>query len=119
WRPRDHNKRHVAIGEMNGSSVKMIGEVGAAAATLLPSRSEHEVIDDQLALIAEQLGEALLALARVEDIWLVHLDPRQSATLSAQPVACADIQLSGKPSNSGLSIGNMPAMGLPSTVAHQ
>src|SRR5215469_3389361 len=75
----------------------MIGEVGAALATLLPSRTEHEVIDDELALIGKQLGEGLLAVARVEDIRLVHLDPRQSTTLSAQPVACAgELLLSGE-----------------------
>src|SRR5262249_62141825 len=44
WRPRDHNKRHVAIGEMNGLTIS--GEPGAARATLLPSMGKHAVTDD-------------------------------------------------------------------------
>jgi hypothetical protein len=39
------------------------------------------MIDDELALAAEQLGERLFALRRVEDIRLLNLDPRQGATL--------------------------------------
>src|SRR4029079_4366210 len=46
------------------------------------------MIDDELALAGEQLGESLCSLRRVEDIWLLHLHPGQSTTLGAQRVAC-------------------------------
>src|SRR6185437_8502827 len=41
------------------------------------------MIDDELALAGEQLGESLCSLRRVEDIWLLHLHPGQSTTLGA------------------------------------
>jgi hypothetical protein len=56
---------------------------------LLPSRTEHEVIDDELALAAEQVGERLLAARSVENIILFDFFPRQLAALLAQRVAGA------------------------------
>ena len=66
----------------------MIGEIRAARAAFLPARAKHEMVHDELALPIEELGERLLAARRVENVRLVHLDPRQLATLGAQLVAC-------------------------------
>jgi hypothetical protein len=43
---------------------------------------QHVVLDDELAAPGEQIGEAQLALGRVEDIFLGHLHPRQFAPCS-------------------------------------
>src|SRR6266511_4854098 len=65
----------------------MIGPERAALATLLPSWSEHEMHDDQLAASIEEVGERLLAVRPVEAIPLLHPDPGQLAALPAQLIA--------------------------------
>ena len=66
----------IALRQMNGGAVEMVGQERAARAALLPARTEHEVIDDQLAAAVEQVGQRLLATGSVEHIGLVDLDPR-------------------------------------------
>src|SRR6187431_1982554 len=46
------------------------------------------MIDDELALTAEQFGESLCSVRGAEDIWLLHLHPGQGTTLGAHRVAC-------------------------------
>src|ERR1051325_10918160 len=56
-------------------------------ATFLPARSEHEVVNNELALAAEQIGERHLARRPVENVFLFDFEPRQLATLEIQGVA--------------------------------
>ena len=72
---------------MHGGAVEMIGEERAARAAFLPAGTEHEVIDEQLAAAAEQVGERLLAAGPVEHVALVDLNPGQFAALPAELVA--------------------------------
>ena len=65
----------------------MIGPKRAMGATFLPVRPEHEMIDEELALAAEQIGECHLAGQPVENVLLFDFDPRQLATLKVQFVA--------------------------------
>jgi hypothetical protein len=88
-RPRNRHQRHVPGIQVHDVAVEIVGRPGAARATLLPLRPEHEVIDDQLAAAVEEVGESLLALRPVEVIGLVDLDPGQLAPLGAQAVAQA------------------------------
>src|ERR1700674_3698152 len=67
----------------------VVGAERAADATLLPTRAEHEMIDDQLATPVEQVGERVPAVKSVEDIFLLDLDPGQRPPLGAQLVAPA------------------------------
>lgn len=83
----NHGERDVAIGEVNEAAAEMIGQVGAAGATLLPCRTEHEVIDDQLAAAGEKVGEGLLAGGAVEYILFFDFFPGQLAALLAQFIA--------------------------------
>jgi hypothetical protein len=46
-----------------------------------------KMIDDQLAAPFKQLREGLLALGRIEDIFLLNLDPRQRAPLGGDEIA--------------------------------
>ena len=45
------------------------------------------MIDEELAVIAEEIGERLFAFGRIEDIGLVELDPRELVPFGAQLVA--------------------------------
>src|SRR5262245_33033929 len=81
----------------------MIGEQRAARATLLPSRTEHEVVHDQLALAAKKGRQGFLSARGVEDVFLLHLDPGQLAALCAErvPLAC-EVLLLGQQILAGL-----------------
>jgi len=56
-RARDHDEGHVALRKMDHPAVEMIGQERTARAAFFPVGAEHEVIDDQLALAAEQIGQ--------------------------------------------------------------
>jgi hypothetical protein len=75
------------VREVPVRAVDEVGQERAARATLLPSGTEHEVVDQQLAAPAEQVGEALLAVRPVEDVLLLDLDPGQLTALRAQLIA--------------------------------
>src|SRR5262249_17796313 len=65
----------------------MVGEKRAAWAAGLPAWAQHEMIDDQLTLAAEQFGKRLLALRRIENVVLLHFLPGQFAALAAERIA--------------------------------
>src|SRR2546426_6668407 len=73
--------------EVHEGAVDMIGQERAAPAALLPPRTEHEMIDDQLAASLEEVSERLLALRPVEHIRFFDLDPGQVAPLGTQLIA--------------------------------
>jgi len=73
--------RQVPVG-----AVEMVGQVGAAFATFLPSRSQHKVINDQLVAILEQVGERFLAVRPFEPIFLVDPDYRELPPRGAERV---------------------------------
>src|SRR6266403_1451604 len=68
-------------------AVAVVGHEGAARATLLPPRGEHEVLHQQLAATSEQFGERAPALGRVENVVLIDAHPRQRAALASDLVA--------------------------------
>ena len=86
---RHDDERHVALREVDDGTVKMIGQERAARAAGFPVGAEHEVIDDQLALAAEQVGQGFLAARPVEHVSLVDFHPGQLAPLFAQRIARA------------------------------
>jgi len=61
-RTRHDHKGDVALREVGDHAVKMIGEQRTARAALLPIRTEHEMVDHQLAIFAEKLGQLSLPL---------------------------------------------------------
>src|SRR5665213_195181 len=85
WPAAHHHKMGVAFIEL-GKIAQRASEPGAAGATLLPVRAEHEVIDDELALASEEIEQALLALRRVELIILLDLHHRQAASSGGHAV---------------------------------
>jgi hypothetical protein len=45
---------HIAIGEVSDATLHVVAHHGATGAAFLPSRAEHEVVNDQLAAIANR-----------------------------------------------------------------
>src|SRR2546430_2537700 len=74
----------------------MVGEKRAALAPLFPARTEHEVIDDQLAAAAEKVRERLAAFRAFEHIVLLHSYPRQLAPLTAELIALPSVRFFGR-----------------------
>ena len=73
--------------QMPVRAVEMIGQIGAAFATLLPAWTEHEVIDDQLTASVKEIGQRLFAVGTVKDVLFVDLDHWQLATRGAKCVS--------------------------------
>src|SRR2546430_1146490 len=70
-------------------AVKMIGQIGAAFATLFPARTEHEMINNQLAAALEQISQRLFSVWAIKHIFLLDLDYREFAPSGTKRVALA------------------------------
>src|SRR5437764_3057383 len=68
-------------------AVKMVSQIRAAFATLFPARAEHEVIDDQLTMTLEQIGQRLFSVRSFEGILLLDLDHRELAPRRTKRIA--------------------------------
>src|ERR1700731_4202491 len=66
--------------QMPVGAVEVIGQIGAALATLVPIWTEHEMINDQLTAPVEEIGQGFLAIRSVKNVVLVDLDHWQVAT---------------------------------------
>src|SRR5262245_41804632 len=86
-RPRDHDHCDVSCIQVHDRPIDMIHQKRATRTALLPGRSEHEVVDDQLATSVKQFSELHVALRRVECVLLLDLDPGQLTPLPADFVA--------------------------------
>src|SRR5437588_6486585 len=69
---------------MRGDAVEVVGPEGAAAAADLPVRTVHEVVDDELAALAEEIREHFPAILALEDVFLLDPLPRQVPALPAE-----------------------------------
>src|SRR6202790_1846592 len=72
---------------MHEGAVSMIHIERATRAALLPLRTEHEVVDDELTSAIEKIRECDLAIRAVEHVILVDLYPWQLTPLPAQLIA--------------------------------
>src|SRR5438034_59753 len=88
-RTRNDNQSYVAMREVPVRPVKMISQIGAAFATLFPARTEHEMINNQLAAALEQIGQSLFSLWAIKDILLLDLGHREFAPRRTKRVALA------------------------------
>ena len=84
---RNHRERRIPLRHVDPRSVEMVGEERAARTSFFPSRTQHEVIDDQLAAAVEQVGQRYFAVRAVEDVLLLYPLPRHLAALTAQLIA--------------------------------
>src|SRR6516164_3983831 len=83
-RARNYRKRNVALCEVNSHAIEIVGEERAARASFFPSRTEHEVIHNELAATVEQVVQRYLSLRAIEDVVLLDLLPRKFAALAAE-----------------------------------
>src|SRR5262245_15721799 len=88
-RPRHDDKRYVALRQLNDRTVEKLGEKRTVLTAGFATRTQHGVIDDQLAFAAEQIGERLFAGWGIEDVVLVYFLPRQFAAFAGGRVAGA------------------------------
>src|SRR5713226_8428703 len=86
-RSRNNRQSDIPRRKVHHAAANMVGNVGTAWAAFLPFRPEHEVINDQLTLAAEEVDERLLSARPVENILLLYSFPRQFTALSAQFIA--------------------------------
>src|SRR5580692_7965892 len=82
-RTRHCGKRNIMMLKVLTGPIDVIAQKRATATTLLPPRSEHEVIDDELAASLEQIRERHLPVRPFEEIGLVDLHPGQLTSLPA------------------------------------
>jgi hypothetical protein len=78
----------------------MIGDQGAARTSGVlvvdaVAEAEHEVVDEQLRAAVEEVGEALRAGFRVEDVLLLDRHPGQLPPPARQLVALSHVLLLG------------------------
>ena len=69
-----------------GRVADVVGQERAGLAAFFPVRVEHEVVDQQLAVISEQVQQAGLTVPALEHVLLVYLGHRQPAPLGVQRV---------------------------------
>src|SRR5581483_9559286 len=77
WRARDGDEGNVAMREMHGHAVDVVGHVRAARAALFRARRQHEVLDQELPAAVEQIAERLPAVRPVEGVLFVDTNPGQ------------------------------------------
>src|SRR5262249_23020456 len=70
-------------------AVDVVAQERATIAALAKIPAPHEVIDDELAVLAEQIGECLLAGWRVEHVLIVDFHPRQRAPFGSDEIVHA------------------------------
>mmetsp|Transcript_22696 Transcript_22696/g.69768 ORF Transcript_22696/g.69768 Transcript_22696/m.69768 type:complete len:308 (+) Transcript_22696:57-980(+) len=74
---RGDDEGHVARGEVRRTAVVHIGQIAAALAALVPVLAEHEMNDDQLRLVSEEvLQRHLRAVLLLKRVLLLDLHPR-------------------------------------------
>src|SRR5690606_34564014 len=81
-----HCQHQVAVLEVLACGVEVVAQEGAAAAAFRPAGTKHEVIYDQLASSAEEVGEGHFSVRSFEDVFLVDLHPWELAALGGQTV---------------------------------
>src|SRR5580700_4417319 len=83
---RDGDEDDVTLCQVHGRAVGVVGHIGAILAALLPARSEHEVLHQQLAVAVEQIGQRAPAHRRVERVGLVDPHAGQRPALACDLV---------------------------------
>src|SRR5579862_1617278 len=73
--------------EVNDHAVDVVRLERAADARVLPTRAQHEMLDDELAAPGKQIAECLAAVWTFEHVFLVEPDPGEAAPFLAQLVA--------------------------------
>ena len=73
--------------QVDDGRIVEVREERTRLAALVPFWVEHEVVDDQLALSVEEIGQGLLAIRALEGVGLLDTLSRQLLTQLGQLVA--------------------------------
>src|SRR5215469_3018891 len=105
-RAGDRGEGDVAGAQVDGGAVEAVGPERAVRAAGVPLGREHEVVDDELAAAAEQVGQGQLPVRPVEDVVLGDFLPGQVAALPGQRLAlAAELFLPGQKGLTGFGPG--------------
>lgn len=83
----NRHHRDVVVSQVQVGAVDVVGQERTTGAARVPAFGEHEVIDDQLAVVAEQVDQFQIAVWALEAVVLVDLHPGQGAAFGAEFVA--------------------------------
>src|SRR5207248_3389277 len=86
-RARDRRERDAPRPEMRQAPLEVVRDERAALARGLPRWIEHEVVDDELRMLAEEIAQADPTFGRVERVVLLDARHRQRAPLGGELVA--------------------------------
>jgi hypothetical protein len=86
-RARHNGVREIVVLEVHEHAFDMVNLKGATHALRDLAGSHHEMLDKELAAAVEQVGQRHLALWCVEDVLLLHPDPRELPPLPIDLVA--------------------------------
>jgi len=85
----DGHQRYIVVGQVLVGAIEVVGDERAAFAAFLPTFGKHEVVDQQLAVVAKQIGQAQRAIGAMKLIGLVDFNPGQRPAFGAELVALA------------------------------
>ena len=83
------HQRHIVVGQVLIGAIEVVREERAALAAIFPAGAEHEVVDQQLAVLAKQVRQAQRAIGALKLIGLVDFYPGQRPAFGAELVALA------------------------------
>jgi hypothetical protein len=87
WRAGDDHERRVARSEMDDAPGSVVHEVRAGRTPFSPQGLEHEVVDEELPMAAEELAQRDRTTRLSKTYSLIDLHHRQTAAFVAQRVA--------------------------------
>src|ERR1700733_8526780 len=82
--PRDRNDPHVMMLQMPCGPVDVLSLERASGAGRLPFGRKHQMMHDQLAAAAEQLGQRAASTRGIEHVALLYSQPRQGTTFCSE-----------------------------------
>src|SRR5262249_36358285 len=78
---------HVMVLEVRENALDVVDLERASDALCGLAGPHHEMLDEELAAAVEQIGERHLSVRPIENVLLLHLDPREVAAFAGQAIA--------------------------------
>src|SRR5262249_3201829 len=86
-RARHRGECHVTMLEMDRDTIEIVGPERAGRAALVPIWTEHEMINDQLGALLEEVDERYDSIWPLEPVRLLHPFPRHRHAAARQRIA--------------------------------
>ena len=85
---RNDFERDITLRQVIPQSVVIVGPEGTTG-TRVPARGKHEMIDEELGFVAEEVGEGFVSVDGVENVVFVDFDPGERLDLFGEFVFCS------------------------------